>query len=73
MCYKCLRCGSSGEIRRGKKTGNNCGKYVSLETGMKDSKVLQLRRTTVERKLCLSCLEEISTWLQNKSTHLKTA
>jgi hypothetical protein len=63
MTYKCLRCRKKGELRKGTKTGKNKSKYIDLEIGMKESKVLNLRKTSGQRNLCLSCLEELSVWL----------
>jgi hypothetical protein len=67
MYYHCLRCGKKKELRKGKKTGNNYGKYLGIETGMTESKVFQLSRTTDQRRPCLPCLSELSTWLKIKA------
>ncbi len=63
MGYKCLRCGKKGELRKGTKTGKNKSKYVDLEARIKESKVLNLRKTSGQRNLCLPCLEEFAVWL----------
>jgi hypothetical protein len=73
MYYKCLRCGQKKELRNGTKTGNNRAKYLDLETKMEESKILQLKKTSGDRRLCLPCLEEISIWLKDKQTHVSPA
>jgi len=66
MTYKCLRCGKSGEYRKGTKTGKNKTRYSDLELEMKKSRIAHLHKPHSERNLCLPCLEELWGWLNVK-------
>jgi hypothetical protein len=72
MYYKCLRCGNERELRTGTKTSNNKSQYLDLETKVQESKILQLKKTSGQRRICPPCLEEILVWLGDKKAHVKT-
>jgi hypothetical protein len=70
MIINCRRCGKPSELRKGTVTGNNVAKYRQLEDEINSSKVLKLE---FSKRLCLSCLEELSTWITNttKRAHVR--
>ena len=71
MIFNCRRCGDHGELRKGKVTGNNAAKYRQLEAEINACLILGLKNTSYGKRLCLSCLEELSIWIANNTAHVR--
>jgi len=68
MMFNCRRCGEHGELRKGKVTGNKVARYRQLEAEINSSKILKLESS---KRLCLPCLEDLSTWVGKKEAHVR--
>jgi hypothetical protein len=70
MIFNCRRCGERGELRKGKVTGNNVVKYRQHEVEINSSLIVKLENTP-RKRLCPSCMEELSMWIANKEAHVR--
>jgi DNA-directed RNA polymerase subunit M/transcription elongation factor TFIIS len=71
MIFNCRRCGEHGELRKRKVTGNNVAKYRQHEAEINSSLILELKSKSYSKRLCPSCLEELSIWIANRESHVK--
>jgi hypothetical protein len=71
MMFNCRRCGERGELHKGKITGNNVAKYRQHETEINSTTILKIEGTSLRRRLCPSCLEELAIWIANKKAHVR--
>ena len=58
MIYDCIKCGTRGELRRGKRPGNNQTAYLAMEDQIRNSFLKSCPR------LCPDCLSKLVAWMK---------